>query len=54
MKDLVDDHYPKPTQIRIVMDNLSTHKPAALYEAFEPAEARRILRRLEFHYTPKH
>jgi transposase len=54
MKDLVDEHYPKATMIRVVMDNLSTHKSAALYEAFDAAEARRILRRLEFHYTPKH
>lgn len=54
MRDLVDQHYPKSELIRIVMDNLSTHTPAALYETFEPAEARRILRRLEFHYTPKH
>ena len=36
------------------MDNLNTHRPASLYETFAPAEARRILRRLEFHYTPKH
>ena len=54
MRDLVDQHYPKSELIRVVMDNLSTHTPAALYETFEPAEARRILRRLEFHYTPKH
>ncbi|MFI5300803.1 MAG: IS630 family transposase [Polyangiales bacterium] len=54
MRDLVDVHYPKAEQIRLVMDNLSTHTPAALYESFDPAEARRILRRLEFHYTPKH
>jgi len=54
MRDLVDKHYPEAECIRVVMDNLSTHKPAALYEHFEPAEARRILRRLEFHYTPKH
>ena len=40
--------------IRVVLDNLNTHKPAALYEAFEPVEARRILKKLEFHYTPKH
>lgn len=53
-RDLVDQHYPKSEQIRVVMDNLSTHTPGALYETFEPAEARRILRRLEFHYTPKH
>jgi transposase len=54
MRDLVDKHYPEAERIRVVMDNLSTHKPAALYEHFDPAEARRILRRLEFHYTPKH
>lgn len=54
MKELADDHYPEATLIRVVMDNLSTHKPAALYEAFEANEARRILRKLEFHYTPKH
>jgi transposase len=54
MRDLVDTHYPKAERIRVVMDNLSTHTASALYETFEPAEARRILRRLEFHYTPKH
>jgi len=54
MRDLVDRHYPKAECIRVVMDNLSTHTPAALYETFNPLEARRILRRLEFHYTPKH
>lgn len=54
MRDLVDVHYPDATRIRVVMDNLSTHTQAALYQAFAPAEARRILRRLEFHYTPKH
>jgi len=54
MRELVDVHYPKAELIRVVLDNLSTHVPAALYETFEPAEARRILRRLEFHYTPKH
>lgn len=54
MRDLVDIHYPKATRIRVVMDNLGTHKPAALYQTFPPAEALRILRRLEFHYTPKH
>jgi transposase len=54
MRDLADKHYPKAERIRMVMDNLSTHTPAALYETFEPAEARRVLRRLEFHYTPKH
>lgn len=54
MRDLVDDHYPKAELIRVVLDNLSTHTAAALYETFAPEEARRILRRLEFHYTPKH
>ena len=54
MKDLVDVHYPEALQIRVILDNLNTHKPAALYEAFEPSEARRILRKLDFHYTPKH
>jgi len=54
MKDLVDVHYPDAHRIRVVLDNLSTHSPGALYERFAPAEARRILNRLEFHYTPKH
>jgi hypothetical protein len=50
----VDERYPEADMIRVVLDNLNTHKPAALYEAFEPVEARRILKKLEFHYTPKH
>jgi transposase len=54
MRDLTDKHYSKAERIRVVMDNLSTHKPAALYEHLDAAEARRVLRRLEFHYTPKH
>jgi len=54
MKYLVDERYPQAEMIRVVEDNLNTHKPAALYEAFPPQEARRILQRLEFHYTPKH
>jgi transposase len=54
MRDLVDAHYPKAERIRVVLDNLSAHSPAALYQAFAPAEARRILSRLEFHFTPKH
>ena len=53
-RDLVDLHYPKVEQIRVVLDNLSTHSAGALYEAFPAPEAHRILRRLEFHYTPKH
>ena len=54
MRDLVDEHYPNAKRIRVVMDNLSTHAATALYETFPPEEARRILRKLEFHYTPKH
>lgn len=54
MKWLVDEVYPSAECIRVVLDNLATHKPAALYERFPPEEARRILRKLEFHYTPKH
>ena len=54
MRDLVDVHYPTAHLVRVVLDNLSTHGPGALYEAFEPEEARRILRRLEFHFVPKH
>lgn len=51
---LVDVMYPDAEKIILVMDNLNTHKPASLYKRFEPAEARRILRKLEIHYTPKH
>ncbi len=54
MKDLVDVFFPDAEVVRVVQDNLNTHKLAALYKAFEPAEARRILERLEFHFTPKH
>jgi hypothetical protein len=54
MKYLTDERYPNAKVIRVVQDNLSTHKPAALYEAFPPEEARRILQRLKFHFTPKH
>lgn len=54
MKDLVDVHFPQAEVIRVVLDQLNTHTPAALYEAFEPDEARRIIRKLEFHHTPKH
>ena len=50
----MNKHYPKGERIRVVMDNLSIRTPAALYETFEPDEARRLLRCLEFHYTPKH
>lgn len=54
LKDLVDVHYPQAEVIRLVVDNLNTHTPASLYEAFAPAEAHRIARKLEWHYTPKH
>ena len=54
IKELLDADYPDAEKVVLVMDNLNTHKPASLYEAFEPAEARRLLERLEFHYTPKH
>lgn len=54
MKDLVDVHFREAERIRVVLDNLNTHTAGALYEAFQPDEARRILRKLEFHYTPKH
>jgi len=54
IRDLVDKDYPEAEKIVLVMDNLNTHKPSSLYEAFEPAEARRIFERLEIHYTPKH
>lgn len=54
MRELVDVHYPYAERIRVVMDNLSTHTAGSLYTAFPPQEARRILQRLEFHFTPKH
>ena len=54
MRDLVDRHFPDADRIRVVLDNLNTHTPAALYEAFAPAEARRVLRKLELRYTPVH
>ena len=54
MRWLVDEAYPDVEKIRIVLDNLNTHRPASLYQAFPAAEARRIVKRLEFHHTPKH
>lgn len=54
MKWLVDVGYPEAAVIRVVLDQLSTHTPAALYQAFHPEEARRLTQKLEFHYTPKH
>lgn len=54
MRELAEDHYPDASLIRVVLDNLSTHTERALYESFAPERARSILRRLRFHYTPKH
>lgn len=54
LRDLSDIHFPTAEKIVLVQDNLNTHAPASLYEAFEPAEARRIIERFEWHYTPKH
>ena len=54
MKEVSDVHFPEANRIKVVLDNLSTHTPAALYNAMPAQEARRILRRIEFHYTPKH
>ena len=54
MRWLVDQAYPDVPVVRVVLDNLNTHRTASLYETFPPAEARRIAQRLEFHYTPKH
>jgi hypothetical protein len=54
VKDLADRWYPGAQKLILVMDNFNTHKLASLYEAFEPAEARRLAERLEIHYPPKH
>ena len=54
MRELVDEHFPNAKTITVVMDNLNTHSPSSFYEAFPPAEAKRILGRLDLHYTPKH
>ena len=54
LKELSDTHFPKAEKIILVQDNLSTHKPASLYEAFPAPEARRLVERFEWHYTPKH
>ena len=54
MRWLVDEAYPTVPVVRVVLDNLNTHRTASLYETFPPEEARRISKRLEFHYTPKH
>jgi uncharacterized small protein (DUF1192 family) len=54
LKDVSDRWFPDAAKIALVQDNLSTHKPASLYQAFPPAEARRLVERFEWHYTPKH
>lgn len=54
MRWLVDERYPEAEKIRVILDNLNTHGPGSLYEAFEPGEARRLVEKLEFHYTPRH
>lgn len=54
IKELVDYQYPKVDKIVLILDNLNTHSAGSLYEAFEPEEARRLLNKLEIHYTPKH
>ena len=54
LKELSDVHFPDAEQIRLVQDNLSTHTPASLYAAFPAPEARRLAKRFEWHYTPKH
>jgi len=54
MREVTDVEFPNAVRIRVVLDNLSTHSPGALYQTFPACKARRILRRLEFHYVPKH
>ena len=54
MQWLADEAYPEAEKIRVVLDDLNTHRSASLCQAFQPVEARRVLKRLEFHYTPKH
>jgi hypothetical protein len=54
LKELSDEHFPHTARIVLVQDNLNTHKPASLYDAFPAAEARRLVERFEWHYTPKH
>lgn len=54
MHELAVTHYPQATELRVVLDNLSTHTPAAFYQTFEPEVARELTRKISFHYTPKH
>jgi hypothetical protein len=54
MQDLVEIHFPEAEKIRVVLDDLNTHSPAAFYEAFPPQQARYLTKKLEFHYKPEH
>lgn len=54
MREMVETYWPQAQKIRVVLDNLNTHTPAALYERYPPERARRLVKKLEFHYTPKH
>src|SRR5215212_3278375 len=54
MREIIDEQFPEAELIDLVMDNLNTHGPASFYEAFEPAEARRLAAKVQIHYTPKH
>jgi hypothetical protein len=54
IKDMLDERYPEAVKVRLVLDNLNTHNAASLYTTFKPEEARRLVERIEFHYTPKH
>ncbi len=54
IKGMLDERYPEAVKVRLVLDNLNTHNAASLYKTFEPEEARRLVERIEFHYTPKH
>ena len=54
MNDLAEIHFPEAEKIRVVLDNLNTHTPAAFYETFPPEQARQLTKKLEFHYTPEH
>lgn len=54
IKQMLDDRYPTAIKVRLVMDNLNTHKIASLYESFKPQEARRLAERLDIHHTPRH
>ena len=54
MKEMIEVHWPEAQKVRVVLDNLNTHTPASLYERYPPDRARQLVKKLEFHYTPKH